>query len=929
MKKRLLTILITIAAVCAAAAARAQTLWLNPDGRLPAIVHEDQATMTLAGALLTRDLAALTGGNAVQAVSTDACRNVCVVVGRYDSPLVRTLLEEDGIELPRLAWESYERIVFEPRRRPGTKILLIAGADLRGTVYGVVDLTRELGVSAWEWWADVQPARRPRLEVAAGRVRSASPHVRYRGIFLNDEDWGLQPWAAKHDPSKDIGPATYARIFELMWRLKANVIWPAMHDSTKPFYQIAGNAETARDYAIVVGTSHAEPMMRNNVREWDHKQRGAFNFFENRASLVRYWDERVKQVKGFENIYSVGIRGVHDSAMEGARNVEEARQGVSDAIAVQRGLLGKALGKPADQVSQALTLYKEVLDIYKAGLQVPDDIILVWPDDNYGYLHQLSTPQEAQRPGGAGIYYHISYWGRPHDYLWLGTTHPALIRDQLERATATDARKLWIVNVGDIKPAEYLTQYFLDLAFDRKALERPVHEHLADWMAAQFGAAHGPEIAAIMEEYYALAWERRPEFMGFSQTEPTTPVRHTDYLRSGDGEAEARLARYDALVARADALAGNLPGNLADAYFQLVQYPVRSSANLNTRILRLELAAQHAREGRPGANRQAARAQAAQQAIVADTARYNALGGGKWQGMMDAAPRRLPVFKAPAFPTYAQAPKRQGCSIVYPFPFSSDGAQVNFVAGRPAARTITLVGDAGEAHSWLAGAVATSLTLSQSGGRLDADNGFEQRIEIRYDGGAQPPAVSLHCGKQVLQVKLRLQADPAPGLPVERERIVTIPAVAAVQSTPSAWTVVPGLGSFGGSLRSRLAPDATAMTGMLRYEFATVSQGRAQLKVVTVPVHPLTSSNQLRIAVSMDGGAFQELDFTTHGRSDEWKANVLGNAALRTVVLDNLDAGRHVLRIRALDPGFVLDRVELSFDGAPTFYGRPEPASVR
>jgi hypothetical protein len=916
MKKRLLTLLI----VCAAASATArEQLRLNPDGHLPVIVSEDQATMKLAAGMLARDLTLLAGGSATRTTSLDSCKSVCVVIGRRDSPLVSRVAEEEGIDLPKLEWETYERIVFESRRRPGMRILLLAGADLRGTVYGVVDLTRELGVSAWEWWADVKPARREHIEVSAARVHSATPHVQYRGIFLNDEDWGLQPWAAKRDPSKDIGPATYARIFELMWRLKANTIWPAMHESTKPFYQIKGNAETARDYAIVVGTSHAEPMMRNNVREWDHGKRGPFNFFANRASLIRYWDERVNEVKGFENIYSVGIRGVHDSAMEGARTVDEARQGVSEAIAVQRELLGKATGKPVQQVPQALTLYKEVLDIYKAGLQVPQDIALIWPDDNYGYLHQLSTPEEARRPGGAGIYYHISYWGRPHDYLWLGTTHPALIQDQLERATATAARKIWIVNVGDIKPAEYLTQYFLDQAFDRKALERPWREHLKEWMGKQFGPGHASEIASIMEEYYALAWERRPEFMGFSQTEPTTPVRQTDYLRSGGNEAEERLERYTALAARADALAPKLAPSLADAYFQLVQYPVRSSANLNIRILGLDLAAQNAREGRPSANYQTMRAKAAQDAIAADTARYNALGNGKWQGMMDAAPRRLPVFETPVFPSYPERSPRQGCSLAYPFPFSAEAAQLTFVAGRPDSHTITLIGDGKRALDWQTS--AAGLSLSQSSGQLDARNGFEQRIEVRYGGGTQAPSLSLRCGGKTLQAKIKLQPDPAPGLPVERERIVTIPASLAAPAAE--WAVVPGLGSLGASLRSSFAASSF---GTLSYEFATVSQGRAHLKVVAVPVHPLTSKDKLRVAVSVDNAPFQEIDFTTYGRSDEWKSNVLANAAVRTLSLDNLAAGRHLLKIRALDPGVVLDRLELSFDGAPSRYGKADTA---
>jgi hypothetical protein len=419
------------------------------------IIHEDDATMQLSARLLQRDVRTVSG---IQAAISDRladCGRRCVVIGRYDSALVQGVASEEGIDLTALkdTWERYRRMVFNSHRNPGRQVMLIAGSDRRGTVYGVIDLTREMGVSAWEWWADVHPAQRKRIEVASAPITSRSPSVQYRGVFLNDEDWGLQPWAALHDPVKDIGPATYARIFELLWRLKANIIWPAMHDSTRPFYQIAGNAEMARDYAVVMGTSHAEPMMRNNVREWDRKQ-GPFNFFTNGDALVRYWEQRANEVKQFENMYSVGIRGVHDSAMEGADTVQKQLDGMTAVIDVQRKLLSAAQGKPAEQIPQALTLYKEVLDIYKAGLKVSDDITLVWPDDNFGYMHQLSTPREAQRSGGAGLYYHLSYWGRPHDYLWLGTTHPALVRDQLQRAVATNSNKVWIANLGDINPLE-------------------------------------------------------------------------------------------------------------------------------------------------------------------------------------------------------------------------------------------------------------------------------------------------------------------------------------------------------------------------------------------------------------------------------------------------------------------------------------------
>ncbi|MBP2161131.1 MULTISPECIES: glycosyl hydrolase 115 family protein [Asticcacaulis] len=808
-----------------AAPALAEEATLFDGKTVAAVIHDDDRTLGIAGQLLGRDLTAVTGQAAKVSARLSDCGQVCVVIGRYDSRLVTQVAREANLDLSTLKgqWERYDRVVVRSKR---ATYLLIAGSDTRGAIWGVIDLTREMGVSAWEWWADVTPRRVERLSVSGEPRLSQTPSVQYRGIFLNDEDWGLQPWAARTYESEtgDIGPKTYARIFELMWRLKANTLWPAMHDSTRPFYQIRGNAEMARDYAIVMGTSHAEPMMRNNVREWDDKARGEFNFFTNRDAMVRYWDERAKEVKSFDNIYTIGLRGKHDSGMEGARTPEQARDALTDVFAIQRGLLSKAQGKPADRIPQVLTLYKEVLDIYKTGLQVPDDVTLIWPEDNYGYINQLSTPEERKRRGGSGVYYHISYWGRPHDYLWLGTTHPALIREQMERAYRMDARKVWIVNVGDIKPAEYLTQYFLDLAFDHKVFDATPRAHLKTWAAAQFGEDAAEDLAAIMTEYYDLAWERRPEFMGFGQTEPTRPNVLSDYIRTGGDEALRRIARYQALTERAERLGTALPADRKDAYFQLVLYPVRAASSLNERILKLDLAVLYAKQSRASVNALSDEAKAAHARILADTAAYNAQNGGKWRGIMDMAPRRLPVFDEPIYPQWSLP-----------------------AATRP-----------------------------------------------------QP-------------ANIKAAADR------------TISLMAASQNNAD-WEVVPGLGSRGTALRSRLDLATTtdpAGRQPLTYDFETGATTDAKLKIVAIPAHPLTSANGLKLAVRLDGGPVHILDFETFGRSEEWKQNVLSNTAVRTLPLSQLPGGTHKLEVFAQDPGFLLDRIDIKLDGAPDTYGAP------
>ncbi|MDF0542301.1 glycosyl hydrolase 115 family protein [Sphingobium sp. H39-3-25] len=903
----------------APAPANAEGLLLFDGHRVARILHDGNRPLSIAGNMLAGDLLKLTGNAPSQSSDLRDCGTLCIVIGQRGSPLIEAVAKDTGLDLAPLKgqWERYMRVSLPSRSQPSRHYLVIAGSDMRGAIWGTVDLTREMGVSAWEWWADISPRRTGRLVVDGAYRLSATPSVQYRGIFLNDEDWGLQPWAAKtfEPETGDIGPKTYARIFELMWRLKANLIWPAMHDVTKPFYQIAGNAETARDYAIVVGTSHAEPMMRNNVREWDEKRHGDFNFFTNREAMIRYWRDRVTQVKPFENVYTVGLRGKHDSEMEGARTPEIARDALGEAIAIQRDLLAKAQNKPADQVPQALTLYKEVRDLYGLGLKVPDDITLVWPEDNYGYINQLSTPQEQARSGGSGVYYHISYWGRPHDYLWLATTHPALIREQMDRAWQMKARKIWMLNVGDIKPAEYLTQYFLDLAFDHEQFGPPARNHLRKWLGQQFDPALAPRIADIMTEYYDLAFERRPEFMGFSTVEPTSPIAISDYIRTGGREAQQRIDRYADLSASAEALAAEVPADRTDAFFQLVLYPVRAAASLNERNLKLDLAALYARQGWPNANLLTEQAEAAHERIIADTARYNAQNGGKWRGMMSMAPRELPVFARPTFPK-ADAPRQPGCV--------ADASELNFIEGRKGHHFLT-IHSWGEPAEWqLSGQHGLALTTTR--GRLEQANGYQQRIALTYDGSTSPVNFgALSCAGKTKAIGGAFIRAATGDVPVEIDRTISLTAV--MPTSPSSdWERVEGLGSRQAALRSKLSlPSRKGTQGIvpLRYDFETTGTTDAEVRIIALPAHPLTSANGLRLGVQIDDAPIQILDYETHGRSEEWKRNVLSNMAQRRSTIQQLAKGKHSLKIHALDPGFLLDRIDVRLDGAPDPYGAP------
>ena len=404
------------------------------------------------------------------------------------------------------------------------KQLFIVGSDGRGTAYGILELSRLAGVSPWVWWSDVTPEKRSQLTIDGNYKTFQSPSIEYRGIFLNDEDWSLQPWSwMTFEPSNikgRIGPRTYKEIFKLLLRLRANAIWPGMHGITTPFYLVPGAKEVADSCGIAIGTSHCEPLMRSNVGEWSVKRRGDYNYITNRDSVQAYWIERLKEAGKYENMYTIGMRGIHDGHMEGVSTMEEKVNALQQVINDQRKLLTKYTNPDLTKVPQVFVPYKEVLQIMENGLEVPDDVTLMWCDDNYGYMTRLSDEEQQKRSGGGGVYYHLSYWGRPHDYMWLCTTQPGLIYNEMKQAYDHNARRVWIVNVHDLKPSAYNLELFLDMAWDiHSVAPSTLNEHQKKWLCREFGEQAGKKLFPAMHEFYRLCGIRKPEHMGWTQVE--------------------------------------------------------------------------------------------------------------------------------------------------------------------------------------------------------------------------------------------------------------------------------------------------------------------------------------------------------------------------------------------------------------------------
>ena len=617
--------------------------------------------------------------------------------------------------------------------------LIVAGSDGHGTAYGILEISRLLGVSPWEWWADVTPEKKKLFKLSSKFRSVQSPSVEYRGIFINDEDWGLMPWSNKtYEPSDvngEIGPRTNERIFELLLRLRANTYWPAMHECTLPFFLTKGNREVAKKYGIFMGASHCEPMACSAAGEWRRRGNGAYDYVNNSAAVYKFWEDRVKEVADQEVLYTLGMRGVHDGKMQGAKTVEEQKAVLDRVLADQRGLIKKYVNKDVTQVPQVFIPYKEVLDIYNAGLQVPDDVTLMWCDDNYGYIRHFPTAEERARKGGNGIYYHVSYWGRPHDHLWLSTMSPSLIYQQMKQAYDQGIQKIWILNVGDIKPAECQIELFMDMAWNLEAVaQEGVTAHLKHWLERELGTSPAKELLPVMQEYYRLAHIRKPEFMGNTREEEKDPAyRIVKDLPWSEEFINERLSSYDRLSETVEKVTSRIPADRQSAYFELVKYPVQAAGQMNRKLLFAQLA----RHGKADWEK----SDAAYDSIAALTQHYNSLENGKWNRMMDFKPRKLPVFNR-VERKEATTPMIQERSAIYQWN-GMDASKGNFIGHEG-------LGYAGRAAGILMG---KALTFSFSDWKADVVevevrllpnhpvHGTQLRFSVSIDG-AEPKVIS-------------------------------------------------------------------------------------------------------------------------------------------------------------------------------------------
>lgn len=867
-------------------------------------------------------------------------------VGR--SAWVDELAKSGKLETGDLAgkWEAFSISMVEAPWPGVARALVIAGSDKRGTIYGIYELSEQLGVSPWYWWADVPPKRRSSAYVAPGRFVSGEPVVRYRGIFLNDEAPCLTGWAA--EKFGGLNARFYTKVFELLLRLRGNTLWPAMWDNA--FNEDdPENPRLADEYGIVMGTSHHEPMMRAH-KEWttrrDQYGNGKWDYASNAEALQRFFREGISRNAAYDNLVTIGMRGDGDEGMASQGSMAADIALLENIFADQRTILGEELQRDPATVPQLWALFTEVQSFYEHGLRPPDDVTLLWTDDNTGSLRRLPTEEERGRSGGAGIYYHFDMHGGPYAYQWINTNNFPKIAEQMHLAASYGATRIWIVNVGDLKPLELPIEFFLRMAWNPASFTKDdIAAYTRRWAERDFGPEHAAEIAYVVSRYTKYNGWRKPEL-----------VKPDTFSLLHYHEAERVEAAWSDLVRRAEALYARLPPDQRDAFFQLVLHPTRASAlmaEINILAGRNQL---YAKQGRLSTNVLAGRVRALFREDQALSDTYNhTLADGKWNHLMDQAHLGQFSWEPPVvnvMPAVSEVMEtgdaRFGVAVegdvnTWPDHFGSATLPA-FDSFHPRRSYVDVFAIGGAPFEAAVAADETWIRLIP-----EKREGADLRYWVEVDWAQAPSGTStgtLHVRGGGRHVRIRVPATKASA--EQRRRALgrfaslTGPVAFAASAAPSrvsvdgvGWEAVPdyGRGEAGMAVYPVTAPSVLppAEAPRLRYPIYLPRPGRYEVTLVLGPVMDFVPDRGMRIALALGDEAPRVLDLF----ADRATESFLGRNWTGQVSRDNVrylrsthhvaSAGENTLTVSMVDPGIVLQKVIISDGRLPqSYFGPPE-----
>ncbi|HUA78763.1 MAG TPA: glycosyl hydrolase 115 family protein [Dyella sp.] len=885
---------------------------------------------------LSQDIERVTGHEAPVMKNAHVASGEVVLIGTIGkSPLIDELVQQHKLDVHDIAgrWESAVTTVVEHPFPGIQRALVIAGADKRGTIYGIYDLSEQIGVSPWYWWADVRVPHQKALYVMPGRYVQPVPAVKYRGIFFNDEAPALSGWT--QEKFGGMNHQFYTKVFELLLRLKANFLWPAMWNNAFATDDPL-NPKLADEYGIVMGTSHEEPMMRAE-KEWTTGHHGAWDYATNAKEIDDFWRKGMDRDKHYEQVVTLGMRGEGDTPMSASANTQLLERIVAD----QREILKQTIDPDLTKIPQVWALYKEVQGYYEKGMRVPDDVTLLWSDDNWGNLRRLPTAEERKRSGGAGIYYHFDYVGAPRSYKWLNTYPITKVQEQMHLALAYGADRLWVVNVGDGKPMEFPIEFFLDYA---RTPQRWDKDHLDEfttlWATREFGPEHAAEIAAAMEAYTQYNGRRKPELI-----DPGT-FSLTNYH-----EADRVQAQWQGLAQRVDKLATELPQNERAAYFELIQYPVDACANLTEMYIAAGRNAADVQAGNPRANQEADQVRALFAKDAALSKAYNTLLGGKWHHMMDQTHIGYTSWRDPpvnVMPTVRriQVPQQGSLGISAEDATPVEKARMSLgaidsVSNRM--RTLTLFDRGLTPVKYKIATNAAWLVPSQTEGTVGA---AERSIALRVDWSKLPSGLDSADGvvtvtsqaDKPMQYTLHAQRLPvtrndATGF-VESDGYVAMEAAHTSARTADGadqdamhWETLPDYGPTQSAMTvfPVTAASEPHSNASLQYRMYLYDSGALPLQVTLAPTLNFVPGRGLRFAVSMDDGPRATVDALAHNTKDDWAKAVTDGVRRVTVPLDVSKPGWHTLKIWAIDPAVVIERLVVSRGALrPSYLGPPE-----
>lgn len=903
----------------------------------------DEILIKKAAKFLASDIEKVTGKKPKVLTANDQSTSKLIIIGSIgNSPLIDQLIASNKLNV-RAIRGQWERFIVQTVKNPlpGVKeALIIVGSDKRGTAYGVFTLSEKIGVSPWYWWADAPIKKSDKLFIKKERYISNSPSVKYRGIFLNDEAPALRNWA--NEKFGGFNHQFYEKIFELLLRNKANYLWPAMWRPAVFATDDPENPRVADEYGIVISTTHHEPMMRYH-EEWSAYKGGAWNYETNKEKLDEFWRGGIERMGNHESLVTLGMRGDGDEAM----SENTATDLMKNIIAEQRKIIADVTGKPAAETPQVWALYKEVQDYYDKGLRVDDDILILFCDDNWGNVRILPKKEDLSHTGGYGMYYHFDFVGGPVSYRWINVTQIEKVWEQMTLSYQRGVKDLWIVNVGDLKPMELPTSFFLDLAWDVDAIKAAdLPKYYVNWANQQFGETNAKEIADILALSTKYSARRTPEML-----KPDT------YNIENYNEADRIIEEYNNLLDRSKKIYDNLPESHKPAYYQLVHFPIEISANLNEMYVAAGKNKLYGYQSRASTNFYA---DLVKEKFFKDAELikyyHEKMADGKWNHMMSqihigyTSWNNPPANKMPEV-SYLQLDssaklgylvengvsrfrRSRGSTGLYSQSFSPFDPMNNqhyyvevFNRGTEKLNyTITTKND------WI--------KLSSESGTIQ----YDEKVFVSVDWAKAPKGqqtgeiVIAGAGEDyTIKVPIHNEAIKASGF-IENNGVVSIEAInftKKIDAKDIKWAIVPNMGRTSSSMivmpASAKRQIPSDKSPRVEYTFTVFSEGDLTIDTYLSPTLNYQKNEGLKYAIAIDDEVPQIINIHEGDHKpdweypDWWNDSVTDHIRKKQSIHKTIKSGVHTLKIWMVDPGVVFQKFVIDGGGVkPSYLGPPE-----